>query len=66
MHATVPLTRHEDELGALRRLTVRMLRAAAAGDSAHLEHLRAARGACLDALAARGGGAVTGTAGRRD
>ncbi len=56
MHLAAPVTRHdEDELGTLRRLTVGMLKAAAAGDDAHLARLRAARGACLDALAAAAG-----------
>jgi len=59
------MRQEDDELGTLRRLTVRMLRAAAKGDDMHLARLRAERGACLDALALRGWAAATGDGGRR-
>ncbi len=65
MHFAAPMTRRDDdELGTVRRLTVRMLKAAAAGDDAHLARLRAARGARLDAFVADGRGDATRPGGR--
>lgn len=66
MHLAAPMNRRDDdELGAVRRLTVRMLKAAEAGDDAHLARLRAARDARLDAFVAEGREGAAGAGGRQ-